>query len=83
MELKLEKGQGGLINLESKKDTSSKFSLDYMKKIIKGGKLSDVVELHLGKDYPIRVVFRQKDKLELSYVLAPRVEDLYLYRAFL
>lgn len=75
MELKLEKGHGGLVNLNAKKEVSSKFSLDYMKKIAKAGKLTDKVQIFLGKDYPIRILFSQKDKLELSYTLAPRVED--------
>ncbi|MCK5040346.1 MAG: hypothetical protein KAR87_05245 [Candidatus Aenigmarchaeota archaeon] len=54
----------------------SKYSLEYLKKMEKGGKLSDVVKLEFGNDYPMKMSFTDKDKKVLiSYVLAPRVED--------
>ncbi|NOQ55460.1 MAG: proliferating cell nuclear antigen (pcna) [Nanohaloarchaea archaeon] len=73
--LEIEKGNGGLLDFSVKEPCASKFSLDYFKKIIKAGKLADVVHIEFGKDYPSRLTFRQKDALELNYVLAPRVED--------
>lgn len=75
VQLDIEKGNKAILDLTSKGSSSSKFSLDYFKKIVKGGKLADVVKIEIGKDYPSRLTFRQKDSLELSYVLAPRVED--------
>ncbi len=75
VQLEIEKGSRALLDLSAKEACSSKFSLDYFKKIIKGAKLSDVVKIEMGKDYPVRLTFRQKDALEISYVLAPRVED--------
>ena len=54
----------------------SKYSLEYLKKIEKGGKLSDAVKLEFGNDYPLKMTFENKDKsVSISYVLAPRVED--------
>ncbi|MCK5234346.1 MAG: proliferating cell nuclear antigen (pcna) [Candidatus Aenigmarchaeota archaeon] len=73
--LEIEKGNSAMLDITSKESSSSKFSLDYFKKIVKGGKLADVVKIEFGKDYPARLTFRKKDSLELSYVLAPRVED--------
>ncbi len=73
--LEIEKGNKALLDLSVKESCASKFSLDYFKKIIKAGKLADVVEINFGKDYPAKLTFRQKDALELNYVLAPRVED--------
>ncbi len=75
VEIELEKGSPDLIGLEAKDAVSSKFSLEYLKKIVKAGKISDTVKLNLGKDYPMKAVFRQVDKLQISYILAPRVED--------
>ncbi|MBW6461986.1 MAG: proliferating cell nuclear antigen (pcna) [DPANN group archaeon] len=73
--LEIEKGNKALLDLSVKDCCASKFSLDYFKKIIKAGKLADVVGIEFGNDYPARLTFRQKDVLELNYVLAPRVED--------
>jgi len=54
----------------------SKYSLEYLKKMEKGGKLSEIVKLEFGNDYPMKMTFADKDKnVSISYVLAPRVED--------
>jgi len=53
----------------------SKYSIEYMKKIIKGSKLSDRVKLQFAKDYPLRVEYSVKDKLQLVTILAPRVQS--------
>jgi proliferating cell nuclear antigen len=53
----------------------SKYSIEYLKKIVSGARVSDTVKLQLSKDYPLRIEFVEKDKLQLSFVLAPRVEN--------
>lgn len=73
--LVLDKKSHGLKNIETRSEVKSKFSLDYFKKIMKAAKLSEDVTIHLGVDYPVKLVFREVDKFELSYILAPRVED--------
>jgi len=75
VEIALEKGSADLIGLESKTSVSSKFSLEYLKKIVKGAKIADTAKIQLGADYPLKVTFRAVDNLQISYVLAPRVED--------
>lgn len=75
MQLEIEKGSDSLFELTSKEECRSNFSLDYFKKIMKAGKLADVVKIEMGADFPAKITFRQKDRLELNYVLAPRVED--------
>ncbi len=52
--------------------TTARYSIEYMKKIIKGSKLSNNVILELGQDYPLRVEYRIVDKLSLMFILAPR-----------
>jgi len=52
----------------------SKYSIDYLKKIVKGGKLTNNVSLQFGKEYPLRVDYQIMDKLMLSFILAPRVD---------
>ena len=74
-ELKLEKGHNALIDLKAKDHIKSTFPLDYLKKMIKGSKISDTVILQLGNDYPLRLDFKIVDKLQLGFVLAPRIES--------
>ena len=54
-------------------EITSKYSVDYLKKIIKGSKLSDSVVVQFGQDYPLRVDYSIIDKMSLSFILAPRV----------
>ena len=61
-----------LITSKDKK-TRSRYSIDYLKKISKGGKLSDNVVLNFSNDYPLRADYKITDKLSLSMILAPRV----------
>jgi len=50
----------------------SRYSIEYLKKIIKGSKLTNRVVLEFGQDYPLRVEYNILDKLALQFVLAPR-----------
>lgn len=74
-ELRLEKGNEALIELKAKDRVKSTFPLDYLKKFIKAGKLSPEATLHLGNEYPMKLDFKVLDKLQLSFILAPRIEN--------
>ena len=54
---------------------SSKYSIEYLRKISKASKLSDDVTLEFGADYPLRAEYKLMDKLRLSFILAPRVSS--------
>ena len=53
----------------------SKYSLEYLKKMIAGGKISDRVNVHFKSDYPLKLEFVVTDRLMLSFILAPRVDN--------
>jgi proliferating cell nuclear antigen len=53
----------------------SMFSLDYLSKMIGAKKLSDNVTIKLGDDFPMRLEFIRPDEVNLSFVLAPRIEE--------
>ncbi|MBI4150155.1 proliferating cell nuclear antigen (pcna) [Candidatus Woesearchaeota archaeon] len=53
----------------------SKYSIEYLKKMINGSKLADEVTISFNKDYPLRLDYRTLDKVSLSFILAPRVEN--------
>jgi DNA polymerase III sliding clamp (beta) subunit (PCNA family) len=63
------------IALDGKGPVKAKYSLEYLKKIIKGSRLSDKVRISFNKDYPLMVDYKVTDKLQLSTVLAPRVSE--------
>ena len=54
---------------------SSKYSIEYLKKISKASKLADTVSLEFANDYPLRAEYKLLDKLRLSFILAPRVSN--------
>lgn len=66
---------GAVISLNGNESFKARYSIEYLKKIVKGGRLSDKVILQFDKDYPLRVDYLLKDKLQLSTILAPRVEN--------
>ena len=53
---------------------ASRYSIEYLKKIIKGSKLTNKVVLEFGQDYPLKVEYHILDKLALQFVLAPRTQ---------
>jgi proliferating cell nuclear antigen len=63
------------INIETTDKIKSKYSIEYLKKIIAGSKLADDVMIYFNKDYPLKVEYKVVDKLLLAFILAPRVEN--------
>ena len=53
----------------------SKYSVEYLKKMMSGAKLSDQVTVHLNQDYPLKLEYKVVDKLSLNFILAPRVDN--------
>jgi proliferating cell nuclear antigen len=60
------------VNMESE-EASSKYSLEYLQKMTKAGKITDKVKINFSNDYPLKLDF-QTPFIELSFILAPRVE---------
>ncbi|OYT57786.1 MAG: proliferating cell nuclear antigen (pcna) [Candidatus Aenigmarchaeota archaeon ex4484_14] len=63
-----------LEKLDIKEPCRSRFSLDYLKKIIKASKISEDLEIALGTDYPMKMIFDAKH-VHMEFILAPRVEE--------
>ena len=74
-EVRIEKGNDLLIELKAKDHVKSIFPLDYLKKFIKAAKLCKEATLHLGNEYPMKIDFKVLDKIQLSFILAPRIES--------
>ena len=63
------------IKTDSTDKIKAKYSLEYLKKMISGGKLSDRVSLYFNNDYPLKLEYKVVDRLLLSFILAPRVDN--------
>jgi len=72
---KIEISEGDNVKIEAEEAVKAKYSIEYLKKMIGGSKLSENVEIRFNKDYPLRLDFKAVDKLLLSFILAPRVEN--------
>ncbi|MFH1053327.1 MAG: proliferating cell nuclear antigen (pcna) [Candidatus Woesearchaeota archaeon] len=63
------------IEVEGNSKVKSKYSIEYLKKMINGSKIADTVTASFHKDYPLRLDYNTIDKVNLSFILAPRVEN--------
>ena len=57
----------------SAENCKSKYSLEYLQKFMKGAKLCEKTILQFANDHPLKIIFKT-EHLELSFILAPRVE---------
>ncbi len=64
-----------LIKAESDKKYKAKYSLEYLKKMTAAGKMSEQVGLYFNTDYPLKLEYKVTDRLLLSFILAPRVDN--------
>src|SRR3989338_3870698 len=72
---KIEMKEGQETKIKAKDNVKARYSIEYLKKMIGGSKLADNVEIYFNKDYPLRVDYKTLDKIQLSFILAPRVEN--------
>lgn len=61
--------------IEASEETRSKYSIEYLKKMISAGKLCDEVAIKFSKDYPLQLEYVLVDKMVLKFILAPRVDN--------
>ncbi len=74
-QLDMMKGDGSLRIININEPVRARYSLDYLKKIIKAKKLSPETKLSLANDYPMKIQFEVPGKMQLGFILAPRVEE--------
>ena len=63
------------VSTSSDDKVKAKYSIEYLKKMINGSKLSDEVTISFNKDYPLKLDYKSVDRVMLSFILAPRVEN--------
>ncbi|MEA3329593.1 MAG: proliferating cell nuclear antigen (pcna) [Nanoarchaeota archaeon] len=55
-------------------ESKARYSLEYLQKFMKAGKLTDKVFINFSNDHPLKLEFKT-DTFQLAFVLAPRVEN--------
>ena len=66
---------GDGITIKAPSEAKAKYSIEYLKKIIKGAKLAPQVTVQFNKDYPLKCEYKAVDRMLLAFILAPRVEN--------
>ena len=63
------------IKVDGDEKVKAKYSIEYLKKMINGSKIADEVSIYFNNDYPLKIEYKTVDKVMLSFILAPRVEN--------
>ena len=56
-------------------EASAKYSIDYLEKMLSLSKLANKAKLQFASDYPLRIDYKETDKFQISFILAPRVDN--------
>jgi proliferating cell nuclear antigen len=52
----------------------AKYSVEYLERMLRFARLAESLKVSFSKDYPLRLDYRMLEKLNLSFILAPRVD---------
>jgi len=58
-----------------KESSTSIYSIDYLKKMTKASSFSETAKLGFSSDYPLKLEFKAINQCQLSFILAPRIEN--------
>ena len=64
-----------VVLIKTDDEQKSKYSIEYLKKMIQASKLVPNAILKFSNDYPLTLEYAETDKLSLSFILAPRVDN--------
>ncbi len=73
--IELAKGNDALLQIAAKDAVRATYSVEYLKKMARTAALSDTVSVQFSSDYPLRLDFKALNKLAMSFILAPRIEN--------
>ena len=74
-EMNYELGLDELIENDINETSSGAYSLTFLKAILKIAPITEKLEISLKTDHPLKMIFNLLEGGELSYFLAPRVEE--------
>ncbi len=62
------------VKIKSDLEAKSRYSLEYLQKMVKATKVSDKTVINFSTDYPLKLEFNTP-MIELAFILAPRIES--------
>jgi len=74
-EMEYELSQDDLLSSDISDTNSGAYSLTFLKAILKITSITEKLEMSLKTDHPLKMIFNLLEGGELSYFLAPRVEE--------
>jgi len=75
VEVELMKGNDALLQLSVADTVKAVYSVEYLKKMARTAALADTVTVQFAKDYPLKLDFKSLNKFQMSFILAPRIEN--------
>lgn len=75
VKIEIPSGDNTIIVSDTQDTIKSKYSIEYLKKMMTASKLASNVTVQFNKDYPLKLEYKAVDKIFLSFILAPRVEN--------
>jgi len=74
-EMEYSLGEDDLIETDIEGSSNGAYSLTFLKAILKIASITEKLEISLKTDHPLKMIFNLLEGGELSYFLAPRVEE--------
>lgn len=74
-EMEYELGEGDLFEADIEGTSSGAYSLTFLKAILKIASITEKLDISLKTDHPLKMIFSLLEGGELSYFLAPRVQE--------
>ncbi len=72
--IELTRDSPALISLNVKEPSKASYSIDYLSKIATAAQVSDTLGLKFATDWPARFEFKALERMNLTFILAPRIE---------
>jgi proliferating cell nuclear antigen len=73
--IEIKEDENTVIKSERGEKYKAKYSIDYLKKMAQASKLAEKVKIHFNNDYPLKLEYVSVDKVQMVFILAPRVEN--------
>jgi len=75
LDIELTRANDALLDIAVGEPARAIYSVEYLKKMVKSATLADSVTVQFSNDYPLRLDFKALNKFQMSFILAPRIEN--------
>ncbi|MGB9675202.1 MAG: proliferating cell nuclear antigen (pcna) [Candidatus Nanoarchaeia archaeon] len=75
VQIELTKGSDPLFQLASTDSVRAMYSIEYLKKMARAATIAETVTIQFANDYPLKLDFKSLNRAQISFILAPRIEN--------